>query len=203
VSQVASTTPTNGVATSLGLSGSYYAATVATRSITDFTFAAVAIDLGGASATAASLPPSFQLVGVGDNDTLYTYDLLGLTSSALQAQAEGVFEMHAVYGVDSTGNSTNVIDQWVDASSTSAYYANKLTDGSAGATALLKNIRAVRVALIMRTALPEKNVVATSSTLTMFPDLTALTLTRTLTTAEQHYRYRVIETTIPVRNNQY
>ncbi len=204
VSQVATTATTTGITTSLPLGGNYYAATVDTRSVINFTGDGVGIDLGGTSGIGTSLPPSFQIVGVGDSNTLFSYDLLGLTSPALQAQAEGVFEMHAVYGVDSTGSTSNVIDSWVDATSSSAYAADKLTDGSAGASKLIKNIRAVRVALILRTALPEKDVVATASTLTMFSDLgSALTLTRTLTTAERHYRYRVIETTIPVRNNQY
>jgi type IV pilus assembly protein PilW len=167
----------------------------------------MAINLGGTSATGGNLPPTFQVIGVGDNDTLYSYDLLGLTSPALQAQSEGVFEMHAVYGIDSTGNSNNQIDHWVKADSASAYAANKLTDGSPGATQLLKNIRAVRVGIIMRTALPERDAKTTSTpdTLSMFGDLEngTITFTRTMSAAEKLYRYRVIETTIPVRNNQF
>jgi type IV pilus assembly protein PilW len=205
VSQAASTTPANGV--SLPLGGTYYAATVSTRSVTDFTKQAFALDLGGATAGGTSLPPSFQVVGVGDNNTLLSYDLLGLTSPALQAQSEGVFEIHAVYGIDSTGSSSNKIDQWVKADSTSAYYANNLTDGSANALLLLKNIRAVRLGIIMRTALPERSATTTSTpdTLTMFSDLQSgtITFTRSMSAAEKLYRYRVIETTIPVRNNQY
>ncbi len=208
VSQAASTTGTTGVGTSLSLAGTYYAATVNTRSVTDFTGNASAIDLGGVnSGTGTSLPPNFQVVGVGDNNTLFSYDLLGLATPALQAQAEGVFEIHAVYGIDSTGNSNNQINHWVKADSTSAYSANNLTDGSAGAVQLLKNIRAVRLAIIMRTALPERDASTTSTpdTLTMFSDLESGTIpfSRPMSAAEKLYRYRVIETTIPVRNNQY
>ncbi len=206
VSQAASTLATTGIGTAVALAGSYYAATVDTRSVVDFTDAAVTLDLGGdGTSNATSLPPSFQLIGVGDNDTLYSYDLLQTAASPLQAQAEGVFEMHAVYGIDSTGNPNNRIDQWVGAGSTSAYSVSALSAGTSGAAGLLKNIRALRVALIMRTALPEKDAVAAATTLTMFSDLSAsgLTLTRTLSAAEQHYRYRVVETTIPVRNNNY
>ena len=206
VSQVASTPAITGVGTSLSLGGTYYNSTIGTRNVTDYTADSVVLDLGGTTATGTSLPPSFQVVGVGDNNTLYSYDLLGLTSSPLQAQAEGVFEMHALYGIDSTGSTNNKIDQWVKADSTSAYYANNLTDGSANATQLLKNIRAVRVGLILRTALPEKDAKTTStpSTLTMFGDLPAgVQFSRPMSAAERLYRYRVIEATIPVRNNQY
>jgi type IV pilus assembly protein PilW len=207
VSQADPATPTNGVATSLSLSGPYYASSISSIPVTlagSFTFSSVAIDLGGSTTTGGSAPPLFQVVGVGDNDTLFSYDLLGVTSPALQAQADGVFEMHAVYGVDSTGNANNVIDKWVDATSTSDYYADKLTAGTATAAGLLKNIRAVHVALIMRTSLPERDPTGTPAKLTYFTNVPGLTAqTRTMTTAEQAYRYRVIETTIPVRNNQY
>lgn len=204
VSQASSATPTNGMATTLPLGGAYYAASVGTRAVTDFTGDAVAIDLGGdGTAAASSLAPAFQLVGVGDNDTLFSYDLLLTSPAPLQARAEGVFELHAVYGVDSTGSGTNKIDKWVDAGADGGYSVSALSAGDAAATGLLKNIRAVRVALVMRTSLPEKKAVETATTLTLFPDLDGLTLTRKLSPAEQHYRYRVLETTIPVRNNNY
>ncbi|MFL6697681.1 MAG: PilW family protein [Vitreoscilla sp.] len=204
VTQADTSTPATGISTTLSLAGNYYAATISTRSVTDYTSDALAIDLGGTSGTGSSLPPSFQVVGVGDNNTLYSYDLLQLAGSTPLAQAEGVFEMHAIYGVDT--NSDNKIDDWVDASAASAYSSDKLTDGSPGAIQLLKNIRAVRVALILRTALPEKDPVKASTTLSMFsdPDLPASVVkTRTLSSAEQYYRYRIVESTIPVRNNQY
>jgi len=215
VSQADPSTVTNGLATSLTLSGPYYAASIGTRSIANFTFASVAIDLGGATtatAAGANAPPSFQLVGVGDNNTLYSYDLLGVNSPALQAQADGVFEMHALYGIDSTGNGNNKIDQWVTAAPGSAYSADNLTAGTPAAAQLLKNIRAVHVALIMRTSLPERpqtstgapNQTGTSSQLMYFTDVPGIApQPRTMSTLEQTYRYRVIETTIPVRNNQY
>ncbi len=204
VSQADPATPTTGLATALALAGNYYAATIGTRSITDYTSDALVIDLGGTSGTGSSLAPSFQVIGVGANNTLYSYDLLQIAGTAPMAQAEGVFEMHAIYGIDT--DSDNKIDSWVDASSTSAYSSDKLTDGSTGAMQLLKNIRAVRVAIILRTALPEKDPVKASTTLTMFsdPDLpSTLVKTRTLSGAELNYRYRVVESTIPVRNNQY
>jgi type IV pilus assembly protein PilW len=206
VSQAASTLSTGGTGTALPLGGTgttYYASTINSVAITAFTDQTTVSDLGGAVIGGTSQPPSFQVLGVGDNNTLYSYDLLKIAGTTVQPQAEGVFEMHAIYGVTST--SSNVIDNWVDAGTTSAYSVSALSDGSATARGLLKRIRAVRVALIMRTSLPEKDVVKASTTLTMFSDLSSfgVNLTRTLSTAEQHYRYRVVESTIPVRNNNF
>jgi type IV pilus assembly protein PilW len=207
VSQADPGTPTTGLATSLALSGTYYASSIGTRTVANFTFASVAVDLGGATTATtagANAPPSFQVIGVGANDTLYSYDLLGVNSPALQAQADGVFEMHALYGIDSTGNTNNVIDQWVIPAQGSTYSSDNLTAGTTAAAQLLKNIRAVHVALIMRTSLPERSPTNTPTQLTYFNNVPGITpLSRTLSATEQTYRYRVIETTIPVRNNQY
>jgi type IV pilus assembly protein PilW len=65
----------------------------------------------------------------------------------------------------------------------------------------------VRIGLILRTSLPERDVVSTKA-LTLFSDLgSTLTYTRTLKTdtedatrRERHYRYRTVELTIPLRN---
>lgn len=203
VSEVASTLVAGGVGKALPLAGTYYAGTVSTRSVTNFTDSGVVMDLGGdGTANATGQAPTFQLVGVGDNDTLFTYDLLKTSATPLQAQAEGVFELHAMYGVDT--NSDGAVDSWVGAGSTSAYSVSALSAGTPAAAGLLKSIRAVHVALILRTALPEKDLVAASSTLSYFNGLPGVAaVSRSLSSAEQHYRYRVLESTIPVRNNSY
>ncbi len=186
-----------GANTSMSLSGAYYSASVGTQGMTAYSSTAAILDLGNTS----TLQPSFQLIGVGANNTLYTYDLLQVAATPLQMQAENVFEMHALYGVDTDGD--NKIDSWVKADSGN-YTVAKLGDGSQSAAALLKSIRAIRVGLILRTSLPEKDKVATVTTLRLFRDLgTPLTFTRSLAAGEQYYRYRTIEQTIPVRNNQY
>ncbi|MCX7277609.1 MAG: hypothetical protein NTZ15_09855, partial [Burkholderiales bacterium] len=65
----------------------------------------------------------------------------------------------------------------------------------------LQKILAIRVGLILRTSLPEKDTATTASSLSLFSDLgSGVTYTRTLTDAEKLYRYRTVETTIPVRN---
>ena len=205
VSQTATSLSTGGTGAAMALGGTgttYYNATIASTALTSFTGDSYVYDLGASATGGSGQPASFQVIGVGDNNTLYSYDLLKIAGSTPQAQSDGVFEMHAIYGVDSTGAANNKIDQWVGADSSSAYSVSALSAGTATATGLLKNIRAVRVGLILRTPLPEKAAVTTNP-LTMFADQSALKVTRTLSAAEQHYRYRVVETTIPVRNNNF
>jgi type IV pilus assembly protein PilW len=156
---------------------------------------ALALPLGNAAAGA----PAFQVIGVGEHNTLYSYDLLQTTASPLAPIADGVFEMHALYGVDTNGDL--VIDRWVAPDEGSGYGLATLMDGSPTATGLLKQIRAVRVGLIMRTSLPEKEAVSQGIP-TLFADLdSSLHYERKLETDdEKRYRYRTFETTIPVRN---
>jgi type IV pilus assembly protein PilW len=193
---------TGSAATTLTLSGTWYEPTIDTVSVTAYSSTAAALVLGNVDLGRA---PSFQLVGVGDHNTLYTYDLLQTSATPLQAQAEGVFELHALYGIDT--NADGVIDDWVSPSdSSSAYTLAALSAGTPAAAGLLKNIKAIRVGLIMRTSLPEKEAVNSASTLTLFADVTSasgtsLALPRKLTGAELNYRYRTVESTIPVRNN--
>ena len=139
---------------------------------------------------------SFLMIGVGADNTLFSYDLLQATNTPLLPIAAGVFEMHALYGVDNDNNGT--IDAWVDPSSSVTYSLAALMAGDQTAARLLQSIKAVRVGLITRTSLQERTTVA-PATLTLFSDL-GLTHTRTLTDAERLYRYRTIESTIPIRN---
>jgi len=173
-------------------------------------------------------PPQFLVVGVGDNNTLYSYDLLNTAGDGVAlARADGVFELHALYGIDKNCDGKISADEWV--SPTDSVYSvdalmagsmqepsNSPTDATARSAACatlttandyLQKILAIRVGLILRTSLPEKDVV-TSAPLTLFSDLgEGLTYTRTLKTdhqdgtrKEQHYRYRTVEQTIPLRN---
>ncbi|SDW83727.1 type IV pilus assembly protein PilW [Variovorax sp. YR634] len=141
----------------------------------------------------------FQLFGVGDNRTLYGYDLLqvgGTTTS--QALADGVAEMHALYGLDTNGD--GILDAWADPGAKGYDIATVMTT-----TATMRQIVAVRVALLMRSASKEKDVVS-PGTLTLFDgvlDASKNSLAQTVTlsaTEDQYYRYRVVEFTIPLRN---
>lgn len=160
----------------------------------------VALTIG--SATAGGSPPQFMLVGVGDNDTLYSYDLLQVDGTGVaQPRVQGVFEMHAIYGVNTLATDDGTITSWVSPQSGTYAYSN-LTAGTAAAAGLLSRIKAVRVALILQIPLKEKLPIGPTS-LTWFNDLAASGLngTRALSTTEQLYRYRVVEATLPLRNN--
>lgn len=183
-----------GSSTSLTLNGTYYAATIDGTSLTDFSKDGVALDLGNPGNGNA---PRFQLIGVGDAGTLYSYDLLRIESSSALPLAAGVFELHALYGMDNNGDGT--VDTWVSPSTT-GYTAAALLDGSAIALAKLKHIKALRIGLLLRTVQIDGSRSAPAS-LTLFADLDSnLHFTRSLSTAERKYRYRSIETTVPVRN---
>jgi type IV pilus assembly protein PilW len=182
-----------GAGNTLALSGDYHAAAIGGTSLSGYSSSAVAIDLGNPSGRA----PSFMLVGVGDNDVLYSYDLLQASGTPLQAQAEGVFELHALYGVDADGDGK--VDAWVSPA-TGNYSLAALSAGNATAASRLAQIKAVRIGLILRTSLAEKTAVTTSA-LALFSDLGDLAYSRALAGDEQHYRYRTMETIVPVRNN--
>ncbi|MBW8831563.1 MAG: PilW family protein [Burkholderiales bacterium] len=194
VGQVSSTF-TTGSAPPLALSGAYQAESA---TLTNYSSSTVAMKLGN---VASGRTPLFMLLGVGDNNVLYSYDLLRINDDAPQAQAEGVFEMHAVYGVDT--NNDGKIDAWVSPS-TGNYALSVLSAGDQIAATRLAQIKAIRVGLILRTSLAEKDV-APNLPITLFADLEKLGLAypRTLSDQEQHFRYRTLETTIPVRNNAF
>lgn len=196
VTQVSSSASTGLATSSLALGGDWYAAKVDKTGVTGYSETGTATVLGNVG---LGRLPEFVLMGVGDNNTLYTHDLLQTTNAPLQATAEGVFELHALYGIDTDAD--NKVDQWVSPSASgSGYELSDLSDGSLAAAGKLRNIKAIRVGLILRTALPERQAVSAAS-VTLFGDLTGLTYTRTLTSGEQLYRYRTLESTIPLRNN--
>jgi type IV pilus assembly protein PilW len=184
----------------VGLSGTYAATAVSGVSQGIYDDSSVAIKLGNPT---TSNPPNFFAIGVGDNATLMSYDLLEVRSPAVQAVADNVLELHAVYGVDTDDNGT--VDTYIDPRTTTGEFrmAN-LMSGSVVAAGSIDKIKAIRVALILRSNLQEKAQDAidnpfTPATLTVFSEV-GLTRTRTLTADERRFRYRVIEATIPVRN---
>jgi type IV pilus assembly protein PilW len=142
--------------------------------------------------------PEFQLLGVADNATLVSYDVLRLDGSdTVTPLADGVMDMRVIYGVDT--NNDGVIDNWVPPTAT-GWTAAELLDGSAVARNNLRSILAVRVAVILRSALPERTAVSPAS-ITLFTGL-ALTppITRSFSAAEQQQRYQVVDFTVPLRN---
>ncbi|MGJ7505302.1 PilW family protein [Variovorax sp. ZT5P49] len=141
----------------------------------------------------------FQMFGVGSNNTLYSYDLLMSNGTdASQAIADGVAEMHALYGLDT--NSDGVLDTWVDPGATGYDIATMMTT-----PATARQVVAIRIALVLRSANPERandnGELPSPASLTLFSDLaTSLQQTISFSTSEQHFRHRVVESTIPLRN---
>jgi type IV pilus assembly protein PilW len=188
---------TGGSGQSLPFGGTYYTAAGADVSLQTFSAEgqAYAIPLGNA----ADNPPQMLLYGVGANNTLFSYDVLRTDGAdAPLPIAEGVVELRAAYGVDL--NNDRQIDTWVGPDM-APFDLTSLTDGSGTARDNLRRIVAVRVGLVLRSALAQREEVA-PATLAMFQDLAAAARppVRTLTADERHYRHRVVETTIPLRN---
>ncbi|MFT3736481.1 MAG: PilW family protein [Rhodocyclaceae bacterium] len=223
--------------TTLNLGGIYNAGTIGTATITNYSDQSGVFNLGNIGNSVFN-PPTFAVLGVGDNNTLYSYDLIKTTTDPLVPVADGVFEMHARYGIDTSGDGT--IDQWIAPDVTTGDYTiTNLMAGTEKASDSIRRIKAVRVGLILRTSLPEKTdasagVFVAENQVQMFKDLATysasssaassaassgassasssaatacaasktgdLIFTRCLTDTERAYRYRVIETTIPLRN---
>jgi type IV pilus assembly protein PilW len=189
--QIASSFIPSATERSLGLGGDTMA-TISGVSIGSFTSSSIALNLGQ--------NPNFNLFGVGPNNALLDYDLLKPASTTASAPnpsvfVEGVQEMHAIYGVDNDGSATTATLNWV--APTGAYSAASLLAGTPAAAATLATIRAVKIGLLMRTALPEKTAVS-ADTFTLF---TSTSIPVTISGLNTNYRYRVFESTIPVRNS--
>jgi type IV pilus assembly protein PilW len=202
--------------TQVPLAGNYYASSGPDTSLTNFSIYGETMSLGNPSDTTS---PKFSLFGVGYSNlsataatatgsALYSYNLLCPSGSATcspsvpTAIADGVVDLRALYYVDTDGD--GLPDTWKDPS-TGSYAPATLLNGTSTSATLLERIKAVRIGLIVRTSLVEKldpttNLPVSPSTISMFSDLGALKYTVTLTAAQQNYRYRVIEETIPLRN---
>jgi type IV pilus assembly protein PilW len=147
----------------------------------------------------------FQLFGVGTDDTLYSYDLLqnqlkvqGTGADTSQAIADGVIQMNAIYGIQ-TAASPGVLSAWAGPGD-AGYDVNTVMT----TPATMESIIAVRVALVVRGEYYDKNVVS-PATLTLFSGYangagTSLSQVINLNAAAQHYRYRVFEFMVPLRN---
>ncbi|HSH71740.1 MAG TPA: PilW family protein [Methylophilaceae bacterium] len=184
--------PTAGAA-NVPLAGDFYQATVAGTSITSYLESSIALNLGQS--------PVFSMFAVGTNDTLLRYDLLrapdastGSTDPNPAAFADSVYQMHAIYGVDTDGDPTVASVTWV--APTGAYSSATLLSGTAAANTALTTIRAIKIGLVMRSTLPERvNVSAATATL-----FASTTVPVTVNLAPLNFRYRVFEATIPLRN---
>jgi len=156
-------------------------------------------------------PPQMRMYGVGAQQTLVSYDLLRLDGSAfadMSPVAEGVVAMRAIYGIDNlpvVGGvaGDNIVDEWVDPSGLN-WSGTALRAGTAAASERIRQIVAVRVAIVLRTATAERDPINANRSFTLYSDL-PVAFTRPVISftaaGDDRFRYRVIETTIPVRNN--
>ena len=183
----------------LPLGGIYYTASGATTSLATLAASGSAYFTPLGNVNAGNTSTQFQLFGVGSNNTLYSYDLLMSDgTNASQAIADGVAELHALYGLDTTAD--GVLDTWVDPGAAGYDIATLMAT-----PAKARQVVAVRIALVLRSANYEKENVngelPSPASLTLFSDLAAsLRQTISFSTSERHFRHRVVESTIPLRN---
>ena len=144
--------------------------------------------------------PIFALYGVNaQRNTLQTYDLLQRDGAAAAEISDGIVAMKALYGVDNGAGGTagdGIVVAWV--APTGAWAASLLTDGSEAAAVSTYRIKAVRLAVVSRVQLGEResdHVGAT--TLSLFADVPAAAVTLPI---ESRYRYKIYDTTIPLHN---
>lgn len=182
--------------TDLPLAGTYYTPEGADRSLVSYGTLDPAY-LANVGNAVGNLP-ILQLVGVGSQRTLWRYDLLqGGGSDAALPVLDGVTLLKARYGIDSNGD--GALDIWVDPA-LPPYDANTLLNGSDAARTSLQSIVALRVALVLQSSYPEREVISPSA-LTLFPDLDAsLQFQVPLAADARYFRFRVVEQTIPLRN---
>lgn len=142
-----------------------------------------------------------SLVNLGKKETMgrivYTVDA---DTHALRSQkvfpdddpvtpvVSDVVNLKAQYGLDA--NNDGIIETWQPATGTFA--AGSLPTQP---LATIQQIRAVRVALVTRSAQYERDLVSPASI-----DMFGGTVTMTLEDDDRHYRYKVLETVVPLRN---
>jgi type IV pilus assembly protein PilW len=144
--------------------------------------------------------PLLRLFGVGANATLFSHDILQLDGTdTAQPMVDGVADMRALYGIDTSVPADGNIDAWV-APTAAGFSAAELTDGSQAAHDRLLTILAVRVGMVLRSDRIERDEVA-PATLTLFADLpVALQHTHAVATDLRNQRFRSVEFTVPLRN---
>ncbi len=167
--------------------------TFAAQPLDGMTVDGLAADLGN---YLQGTQPLFELIGVGSDDTLYAEDLLNPDAGAV-AIANGVFEMHILYGIAGVGGAIS----WESPADYAGYTVASPTVAGLANPAKIPTIKALRIGLILRTQLQEKDAV-TPGPIVLFSDLAAdnLEVTRALTGTEQNYRYRTLDFTIPLQN---
>jgi type IV pilus assembly protein PilW len=146
----------------------------------------------------------FQLLGVDPaTNTLTRYDLLA--QGAAQPLAANVLALYALYGIaDAT---TGRLNNWIAPTAASGWDTGTLLSDPTKFTEIV----ALRIALILKDGLYQKDPVSAGKPLTWFntgSDGIAIsglaaganTWTPAAGSSDEHYRYRVLEFVVPVRN---
>ena len=139
--------------------------------------------------------PSFYIYGLDDKNRLLQKDLLQISGAADSVMAENIVDFRVLYGVDTDDN--GVLDDWV--TPTGVWSAAALSVGTAAATLKIKQILAMRTAIVVRSteaaadAEPKANYV-------MFGDIAALKQTVSIATGQQKRRHQVLESIVSIRN---
>ncbi len=211
ITQVASTYAAETAENSLGnVALPLRDASVGSVTLASFGANALVTDLG--SGTNAS----FLLYGVdGTQFALESVDLLNAPAT-VQRVADDVVLLRAVYGTNASANGYGALT-WVNPAGD--YAPANLLDGSSAAATRLAGIKAIRVAIIVRSALPERwdasdQAIGTGTAASnqinngTYPIFAALNSTAVATAwivpgTATNYRYREVEATIPLRNAYY
>lgn len=135
----------------------------------------------------------FQMFGVDANRTLFAYDLLQSNGTdAPQAVSDGVLRMHAMYGFkDADGIFRS---NWVAPDAVGFDIKSMMLDADK-----LDQLVAVRVAMVVRSAHYEKAEVATTVP-EIFTGTAGAVAAVPLTGDDRHFRHRIVEFTVPLRN---
>lgn len=195
IGQIAPTTPielvTNISATNITLSA-------AAGKITGLANAVNVFDLGQ--------QPVFSLFGVDPTiNSLVEFDQLQRAANGGTGTipiADGIVQLKALYGIHDgsgvAGEPSYAVDKWV--APTGTWAVSALTANTAAAQAAIAQIAAIRIAVVSQSRLPERTTdFVGGASLMLFPDLTSSGLNTSVVTQTQ-YRYKVYDTTIPIRN---
>lgn len=115
-----------------------------------------------------------------------------LDEASATVAVDDIVDLQAQYGVSATASDTDVI-QWVDA--TGGTWATPSASDR-------KRIKAVRLAIVARSSVSETGDVS-SATIKLWPDVTGSGQTTTgplFTVPDRSYRYKVLQTVVPLRN---
>lgn len=183
----------------INLGGDYYSSSIGALSILTF-------GVGSATTYVSNLgnqqgnTPRFQLLGVNASQQLVAYDLLRLNNMPNSVTtpvplADGVVDLRVRYGID--GLQTGSVTNWI-VPGTNGFTVAAMSNANQAAQGLIRQIIALRVAVLLRSDRIEKDV-SNPGSYTLFQSLPAAAQV-TVPTADPNRSYKVVEFTVPLRN---